>query len=278
MAPRFDPPPSARLEREVDRWADVPDITTAPYGTSLFRRRIRLVNLTPERTAGELEDDCHHFRVDLHHDGSVIERVDGRYFRGPWSTCATAPSPLRAIEGRPLTERGSDVGRYTDPRANCTHLFDLTALAVTHAARRAARERQYDMVVTDTKDSEQHAMLWRDGAPVLHWVLRDREIAEPGEWAGAPLRSKFIPWVEARHDADMAEAAIALRRIVDISMSRTGDLDRFNHATEMANTGLMGRCLTYTAENIPIAVRVKGSARNWEQHGHLMLADMHLRD
>ena len=44
---------------------------------------VRVVNLSPTHTAGELEDDFHHFRVDLTHDGTTIVKADGQYFRGP---------------------------------------------------------------------------------------------------------------------------------------------------------------------------------------------------
>src|SRR6266576_2712308 len=109
MADALHPPPSARVEQEIDRYRDIPHVEAAPPGTSMFWRRIRLVNIDSTITVGELEDDCHHFR-------------------GPWTTCGKAGEPLRAIEGHPLRPRASAIGAYADARANCTHLFDLTGL------------------------------------------------------------------------------------------------------------------------------------------------------
>lgn len=278
--PSLPPAPVAAIaERIIDRYRDVPDVSLAPPGTSMFCRRIRLVNESPTHAAGELEDDCHHFRVDLHHDGTIIERAIGTFMRGPWTTCAKSPEPLRAIEGKPLTARTSEVGRYTDARQNCTHQFDLAALAVAHATRLHERERQYDMAITDMtgEECEQSAALWRNGEVIVRWKLRNRELTAPPEWVGAPLRVKFIPWAESRFEPDYAEAVIALRRVLDIAMSRIGNLDRFDDAASMDGTMMMGRCMTYTDENIPIAIRLKGSARNWEHHREFMLADMHLR-
>jgi hypothetical protein len=271
-------PPSARVDQPFDRFHDVPHIDTAPPGTSLFRRRIRLVNVDAGRTIGELEDDCHHFRIDLRHDGNRIERADGTYMRGPWTTCALAGEPLRAVEGRPLAARASAIGDYADARANCTHMFDLTGLAMAQA-RRAVRERQYDLVVTDWQGPslQQSATIWRDGETIVHWDLEQREVSGPADWVGAPLRNKFIRWAEDHFDADIAEAAIALRRVIDIAVSRTGDLDRFERAEGMTSSVMMGRCMTYSPQYVPLAIRVKGSARNWEHHAPLMLADMHLR-
>lgn len=280
MSDASHPPPSARADQAFDRYRDIPHVETAPPGTSMFRRRIRLINVDSTHTVGELEDDCHHFRIELGHDGSTIVSADGQYFRGPWTTCAKAGDPLRAIEGNPLRANASAIGEYTNARDNCTHMFDLAGLAMAHACRSSA-QRQYDIVVTDMQEPPllaQEAVIWRDGEEILRWELEQREIVRPPEWAGAPLRNKFIRWAEERLDSDEAEAAIALRRLIDIAMSRTADLDQFDRADGMMSSLLMGRCMTYSPQNISIAVRIKGSTRNWEHHGHLLLADMHLRD
>jgi hypothetical protein len=278
MTDTLRPPPSARADHEIDRSREVPHIDVAPPGTSLFRRRIRVVNVDRSCAVGELEDDCHHFRVELHHDGRTIIAADGHYLRGPWTTCQHAGDPLRAIEGHPLRPQASALGEYTDARANCTHLFDLAGLTMAQAMRRDA-ERQYDMLVTDPRGPSlaQEAVIWRDGHEIVRWKLERREIVAPAGWNGAPLRSKFITWAEDRFDADTAEGVIALRRIIDIALSRMADLDRIENAASVTNTEMMGRCMTYSPQHIAVALRVKGSARSWEHHGHLMLADMHLR-
>ena len=278
MTDTLRPPPSARADHEIDRYHDVPHIEVAPPGTSMFRRRIRLVNVDSTCTVGELEDDCHHFRVELHHDGARIIAADGHHFRGPWTTCRHAPEPLRAIEGQPMRANASALGDYTDPRANCTHLFDLTGLAMAHSFR-PEPERQYDMLVTDMTGPTlaQEAVIWRDGEEIVRWQLEQREVVAPPEWAGAPLRNKFIRWAGERLDADTAEAAIALRRVIDIAMSRIADLDHVETAASITSTDMMGRCMTYSPQHISVALRVKGSARSWEHHGHLLLSDMHLR-
>jgi hypothetical protein len=280
MTDTLRPPPSARADQVIDRYHDIPHIDTAPPGTSMFRRRIRLVNIDASYTVGELEDDCHHFRVELRHDGSTIHSVAGEYFRGPWTTCQKAGEPLRAIEGHPVQPRASAIGGYTDARDNCTHLFDLTGLAMAQSFR-AQTERQYDILVTDMQGAPslaQEAVIWCDGVEIVRWQLEQREVVAPEAWAGAPLRNKFIRWAEERLDPDTAEAAVALRRVIDISMSRVGDLDRFDRAEGATTATMMGRCMTYSPQNIAVALRVKGSARSWHDHGHLMLSDMHLRD
>jgi hypothetical protein len=272
-------PPSSRVDTVIDRFTAVPHQAGRPYGEGLYRRRMRFVNTSTTHTIGELEDDFHHFRIELEHDGERIVRADGYHYRAPWSTCAEAPGPLRAIEGQPLSPRSTAVGAYTKARHNCTHLFDLAGLAVAHAVRGVGAERQYDIVITDPvgPTAEQTCRLWRDGAHILTWRLEHREIVEPAEWAGAPLRVKFIDWAEARYDPDLTEAAIALRRVVDIAIGRQGDLDRFDRG-EDTRGNMDPVCHTYQHVNLIRARRQKGSARDFLSHPELLLADMHLRD
>jgi hypothetical protein len=226
---------------------------------------------------GELEDDFHHFRVELTHDGRSIVGVVGRPMRGPWSTCMQADEPLRAIEGRPLSSRSTAVGGYTKATANCTHLFDLTGLAVAHAVR-CRGERQYDLAITDLSGGGHDLVAWRDGVEVIRWEVVDGEVVRPEAWAAIPLATRFIPWAEEHLEAEMAEAAIALRRMLHITVGRGTELDPV--ATAAAHTdGPIGRCYSYQPETAVSAVRMKGSVRDFQdpEHARLLLADMHTR-
>jgi len=249
-----------------------------PYGEGLYRRRIRVVNLSPTHAAGELEDDFHHFRVDVRHDGSTILEARGRFMRGPWTVCANAPEPLRAIESRPLTRSSTGIGAYTAARANCTHLFDLTGLVVAHATR-ADAERVYDVEITDPVGPAQssRATMWRDGTVVLEWQLENGEIVAPDPWPAAPLRSGFIAWAEQHLDADTCEAAVALRRVIDIAIGRGGNLDLATGVADVLPL-MEGKCQAFVPAYVEIGRRNVGSARHFRDHPELLLADMHLRD
>jgi hypothetical protein len=275
--PERPPPPSGRVDAPIDRWT-APIAWSTPYGDGLYRRRLRLVSHSPTHTAGELEDDFHHFRVDIHHDGTMIERADGQFFRGPWTVCAEAPDPLRAIEGRLLTTSSTGIGAYTPARENCTHLFDLAGLAVAHAARGEA-ERQYDIELTDPAGPARasRASIWRDGALVIEWRLEHSEIVAPAPWPDAPLRRGFIGWAEANLERDTAEAAIALRRIIDIAIGRGGNLDDVPRAADVGPV-MMGKCQAFSPAKIELGRRNVGSARHFRDRPEMLLADMHLRD
>ena len=185
---------------------------------------------------------------------------------------------LAPLVGQPLSWRSTAVGDYAEARQNCTHMFDLAGLVVAHATR-PERVRQYDFEVTDRSGSpaEGDARAWRDSELVLAWHLADDEIAAPAEWVGAPIHNKFLAWAEANLDPDEAEAAIALKRIVNISHGRVViDLDELEHADEVGVT-MHQRCHTFQPDVAPVAIRNRGSARDFTDHPEVLLADMDLR-
>src|SRR4051812_30672376 len=116
-------------------------MTQRPYGTGVYRRRITLDAPAPGQVTAELEDDFHHFRVLLGHDGSVVTAVAGEAVRFPWTTCPSAASQLRGLVGTPLPTTASAIAAVLPARENCTHLYDLAGLALAHAGtgRRSLR-------------------------------------------------------------------------------------------------------------------------------------------
>ncbi|GJM38274.1 MAG: hypothetical protein DHS20C19_16410 [Acidimicrobiales bacterium] len=270
------PPPRA-TRAEFDRADETPRASEREYGTGIYRRRI-VVRLDGGHASGELEDDFHHFRVAIEHDGEVVTGVDGSGVRSPWTMCLTAGDPLQAVTGRTLAVGPLALGGL-DAKQNCTHMFDLASLVVTHAARGVEGDRQYDMAVDDPDPdtADRHARLWRDGALLLDWHLRDREVLSPDEWREAPLWSGFIPWADAHLDAEVAEAAVALRRACDISRGRLGDLDEMETAEPLLEM-MSGICHAFQPANAPLAIRRKGSGRDFTDHPDLLLADFDARN
>ncbi|MEZ5166749.1 MAG: hypothetical protein R2695_09725 [Acidimicrobiales bacterium] len=254
----------------------VPRASTRPYGTGTYRRAIR-VRLDDDRACGELEDDFHHFRVEIRHDGRTVTEVDGSGIRSPWTMCLTAGEPLAAMTGTAL-RTGPLALSHLDARRNCTHMFDLAGLVVTHAARSVNGDRRYDMAVTDSAaDGERTAHLWRDGEPVLDWRLRDRTVLGPAQWTEAPLWNGFIPWAAEHLDDETAEAAVALRRACDISHGRMKDLDELDTAEPLLDV-MAGICHSFQPEHAPLAIRHKGSGRDFTDHADQLLVDFDSRN
>lgn len=244
----------------------------AAWGSGVYRRRIRLV-ARDRLVRADLEDDFHRFGVDLEHDGTRVVEARARAARFPWETCPGAGARIEELAGTPLLDRAVDLAGHTDARRHCTHLFDLAALALAHAAAGRAR-RQYDIAVPDRRDGRTRATLERDGAPFLEWELDRSEIVSTGPFAGVSLRGRsFLDWIAAHLDADRAEAALVLRRAVYIAIGRATDLDALATAAQV--TPLAGAsCHSMQPGVAERALRVKGSTRQFSASAEPLLGDL----
>ena len=105
------------------------------------------------------------------------------------------------------------------------------------------------------------ATLWRDGVEILAWEIDGNEIAGPSPYGGVPLRGSFLSWASERLDVETAEAAIVLRRATAIAFGRAMDLDTVDRAAELPY--MLGTCHTFSEGLIEVAVRQKGSTRDF---------------
>jgi hypothetical protein len=235
-----------------------------------FRRRIRLVTTEPGVVDAALEDDFHHFALTLRHDDGGVLDVAGRALRWPWSTCADAVVPLRQLEGMALSPRCTAVAGAADPRANCTHLFDLAGLAVAHAARGTAR-RQYDAEIPRPVDRRSRVRLWRDGELTLEWPLVDGAVVDAPPYSDVPWNGGFIKWADSTFEPEAAEAAIVLRRACTIGSGRGMDLDVFDRAADLEQI-MPGVCFTMQPERTAVSLRIKGSVKDFADRPEALLA------
>ena len=267
--------PPRRLQAPFDRRVAAPRQGDRPWGDGIYRRRI-IVRTDGNTTTGELEDDFHHFGFTVVCDAGAVVDVRTSAVRHPWDICAEADEPIRAGIGTRVDDSPT-VLSHLDARTNCTHVFDLAGLVVAHAGRPAA-ERRFDAEVTDP-DAAGHrtARLWVDGELRLDWQLRQRQVIGPDAWAGIPLWKGFLRWALDTLDGPTAEAAMVLRRAIDISRGRMDDLDSYQANAELAHV-LDGVCHAYTPANRERGVRLTGSARDFADAPHLLLADFEVRN
>ena len=230
-----------------------------------YRRRIDVSVVDVATTRCVLQDDFHHFVVDVHHDGKFVLRVTVDSVRFPWSTCPNADTALQALAGMPLTTRFTAASRYANAHANCTHQFDAAAHAITHTAATLAgarnRDRRYDVEIgahiASLANNPGPNRLWVDGEADLVWTLDGRLALHDAQppFDAAPWKGGFMRWADATLEADAAERAIVLRRACDIGLGRGMDLDAIPTADELLDR-MAGVCYTMQPE---IAV---GSRRN----------------
>jgi Protein of unknown function (DUF2889) len=206
-----------------------------------------------------LEDDFHHFRVALHHDGHSVTAIESEGLRTPWSLCPAAGKELRALIGAPIVDGITSTVGWTDARNQCTHQFDMAALAIAAAARGNV-SRRYDVAVDDPRLADRHARLARDGVPLLDWTLDDQRIVAPAPFTERTIGSGFTAWAAATFDPDGAEAALVLRRGVFISRGRpfSQELDAMRHAHSSAG------CWVTQPGRAPQAVRNVGSQLDFD--------------
>lgn len=260
--------------------AEFPGNSATPGG--MLRRRIRIVGtanaqgLPGGEVRADLEDDFHRFGLTLAHDGQAVTQITGEAHRFPWSTCPGGSQRLAELVGLELSPRCTTVAQASNPRLNCTHLFDLAGLALA-AAWRGPGSRQYDAVVPEWVDGKSSPTLAVNGEEVLSWHVDSFVIKGPPPFEELALRGQgFMAWAEATLAPDLAEAAIVLRRAVYISPGRLQDLDALDRATELGDYVdlLVGMCHTLQPEMIPVALRMKGTTHDFTHSPEKLLSDL----
>ncbi len=221
----------------------------------IYRRRIRMRS-QGDAVLASLEDDPHHFRVRLKHDGACVTEISAEAIRYPWATCTGAIARLEAFVGAKLADESTSIGAIADAREHCTHLFDLVGLGIAHVAS-ARVDRQYDCAVPEPVSGPTEVTLRRDGEAMLAWNFRDGVIRAPERFAGVEIGRGFLRWCQANLDREEREAALVLRRAILIARSRLFDLDQLERA---GSTGTpIGSCYSYSEERMPDALRMYGS-------------------
>ncbi|WP_416877490.1 DUF2889 domain-containing protein [Litorimonas sp.] len=210
-----------------------------------------------------LEDDFHHFRLEMTIDDSEIKSIQGTAIRFPYVTCPGAEDGLQSLVGTPLNAFSASVHRAADARLNCTHLLDLSGMCGAHILMGITR-RRYDIFVSD-RDNNQvsgkyRAQILRDHQLVLEWEAEYETIIAPEKFQGINLRSGFAKWAFNNLDSEQREAALALRRCSMISMGRAKNLDKQLHAEDW------GFCYSQQKERSKKALRVSGTILDFNQN------------
>ena len=239
-----------------------------------FRRRI-IVAAHDNVVRGALEDDFHHFEIELTHDGRVITAARGRAVRTPWNTCPGALERLQDFVGTPVSETIQVAKGLPDAFQHCTHWYDLAIVAVAQAAR--GGRRQYDMTVPPRLgatnlpkvaadgsvtlepgkpiDGKTRPEIRRDGELLFHWDVEGETIAGPEPFVGLTLRG-LSAWAARTPDNDLVEAALLMRRAVYIATGRALPFHKLLRATQ--HPQLQGACYAFQAS------RMGGARRNGE--------------
>jgi len=224
---------------------------------SVFRRRIG-VRIHGDAHRGvvraAVEDDFHHFRVEMDYADGHVRDVRDSAVRQPWSAC-----------GMPLNHVASAVTRVTDATQQCTHQLDLAGLAIACAARREA-VLDYCVTVPRRIEGRTTPSLMRNGALALQWEVQGDELIMPSYLKGILLHQGFARWAYQHLGETTAEAALVLRRCTMIALGRTRNLDGEVSAAPR------GRCFVEQPHRAVIAFRVAGSTWDFSERPQAVLA------
>jgi Protein of unknown function (DUF2889) len=217
-----------------------------PHG-HYHRRVIAIVE--PGRVRAALEDESHCMEVTVYHDTRVTD-LQTESLRIPWNSCPNAGNKLRDLIGLPLQRMHESTGH--DAKLHCTHLFDLTRLAIARA--KAGASVQYDIEVEDRVEHRTRAELLRDGQSLLVWNVHHRTVTGPEPFTGHSLIGA-PQWPGGLDDATL-EAALVFRRVFLVAqireprgaVARTHGPPHKLSADFLKTQGMLGRCFTYQVE------------------------------
>lgn len=208
----------------------------------------RAIVIRPEagQVTALVEDDLHHMKVTLDHDGEVITCVEGEMIRAPWSTCPGARLALAETFTGAELAAAAGVGAK---KQNCTHLFDMAVLAAAHA--RDAAPTRYDLRVEDPLEGVRPMDIARNGEVRMAWIEKDKRFLAPAAIAGLGYK-EMGPWIASLSPAE-EEMARLLRGVAVISHGRQIPMEKQSDATRIPPN-----CHTFQPGQREHAVRVSG--------------------
>lgn len=243
--------------------AEYTDISNPDFGNGCFRRRIRLEH-SPGRVSAELEDSSHGFSLAIDYSDGVVQQIEAQTYRYPYTTCPGAKLPLMAFKGQAIEADHRDINKAINARKNCTHLYDLSMLALAHAARPYGI-RVYDVVLPDETDTATRLSVLLNDTLVLEWQVKDWEITAPIALQGQTLYNGFAgSWSKyCGADAETFEYGLIAQKGYLVSHAR-----RYDHTTTAGKAAIVeeaavGICHTYTPGVIETAHFTRNSYRDF---------------
>lgn len=234
----------------------------------LYRRAIRLQR-TGRTVTAEMEDDFHHFRVQLEHDDKTILAMHGESLRFPWTTCGEeAASELSVLSGLPLASLRDQLEQHQRWR-QCTHLFDLAELAVAHVDRDTF-SALYEVAVQVEPGCGAVWVELKQDLSVTDLLRIDNGVIESPETLSGLRIDQLKNWATAQADPAVVERYAVLQRAVHVSYGRVFD---WSFARSAADMGLEPTCFTFSQDNARRATPIEAHARDYTNSADNMLVE-----
>ncbi len=230
------------------------------YGNGIFRRRIHLSRET-DHVHAQLEDSHHGFQVKLFHQANRVSRFEPSFLRVPFTSCSSAGEPLDKLLGAALDSSVGELVALAQPLTNCTHLLDLSLLAIAHT-QREEKIVQYDVEVTDAKDGVARMRVWRNDVLMHEWQSNVGSILSPEPLAGKTLFAGFSLWANTHFSGLDNEAAFVLQKGNLVSIGNMVDVSAMAGGRASDETD-RNACHTYSPANAPTAIRLGNTTRDF---------------
>jgi hypothetical protein len=199
--------------------------------------------------------------------------IESRGTRHPWVTCGGAGAALAALVGAPIDRDVTALSRWGEAGLNCTHRFDLLALAIAQVAR-GPGERRYDVEAGPDPDMPGRHLVAvaRDGREVLRWSIGGSRIHAPDGAGGRDVRH-VLRWAREALDADAVEAIFMARRGLLVSTYRRSDPAAMTSAAAVMKV-MAGACYAFQPERAALGVPTAGGFRDFDQAADRLLEDL----
>jgi hypothetical protein len=243
------------------------------WGKGVTRRAIRLSG-SDGKVDAAIIDMRHHMTCTLYHDGQVITAVETGFHRYTLQTCPGASAPLQALVGMRIDTPTRELFANGRARQNCTHMLDLTWLAMHHA-RRGGVEWIYDVAIPDALSGPLHGTLSRNGSVVQQWQVEDQRIVAPSPLAGQSVGGGLTRWLtdgSGFSELEIEECLVLAKGFFMVGARRFKMME--GPLSDTYRDAVRGVCYGYAAERIDIAVQLGGMGRDFSRDRDLLLSTL----
>jgi hypothetical protein len=255
-----------RGHSRIPKWAE--------YGNGIYVRSLIISTHAYGCVNLAMEDIVHAFRITMNHGDGAIRGIDARWDRDrhPMSSCAGAGQTLENLVGLPLDGDLFSLARQTDPRQQCTHMFDMLCLAVQHA-HLGLEDRRYDVLVPDALGTRSIATLHLNGREVLEFEFDDDlRLIRPAPCAGLSVLKGFMSWVRAHVPPPDQPLYFVMQKALFVSQAQKMDLASMGGLPGTLSGPPLGTCFGSQPHRYESSIRMHSLRRFDRNNLHDVLA------